>query len=395
MKAAHIVFLCHPETACSTSMPRFASMLCKGMIDRSFSVDCWTAPALFSKMIPSRGAIYKWLGYIDSYLIFPVLLRRRLTKLGPNTLMVVTDNALGMWVSHIITMPHVVHCHDFLAQRSEIGEIPEHKTGPTGRIYQRLIRRGFRQGRNFISVSRKTREDLNRFLLRAPEVSEMVYNGLNYPFKPLDSAAAAAQLESVVGTELKQGYFLHVGGNQWYKNRLGVLKLYHHYSLAAGDAIPLVMVGAVPDRELVEYSKQLPSNGKVQFASGLMDCQVNAAYAGATALIFPSLEEGFGWPIVEAHASGCPVITTNLAPMTEVGGQAAWYLDRRQCLSESEDEAWAKRGAHMLKKISYLCNEERSQLVSRSIANSSRFKTEVALDRIENIYRSILAKPVN
>ena len=44
-------------------------------------------------------------------------------------------------------------------------------------------------------------------------------------------------------------------------------------------------------------------------------------------LLFPSLAEGFGWPVAEAQACGCPVVTSNRAPMTEVGGLAATYID--------------------------------------------------------------------
>ena len=54
---------------------------------------------------------------------------------------------------------------------------------------------------------------------------------------------------------------------------------------------------------------------------------LRALYSKATALLFPSLREGFGWPIIEAQACGCPVFTSDRVPMTEVGGDAAIYLD--------------------------------------------------------------------
>jgi glycosyltransferase involved in cell wall biosynthesis len=54
---------------------------------------------------------------------------------------------------------------------------------------------------------------------------------------------------------------------------------------------------------------------------------LEAFYGLAEALIFPSWEEGFGWPIAEAQACGCPVFTSNREPMTEVGGESALYFD--------------------------------------------------------------------
>jgi glycosyltransferase involved in cell wall biosynthesis len=57
------------------------------------------------------------------------------------------------------------------------------------------------------------------------------------------------------------------------------------------------------------------------------DEQLRAPYSSATALLFPSLREGFGWPIIEAQACDCPVITSNRSPMDEVAGEAAVYVD--------------------------------------------------------------------
>jgi len=392
MTPPKLVLLCHPDTLGALSMPRYARMIGQGMENRNFKIEYWTAPTLFTRYAKKAGMIQKWLGYIDSYVVFPVILRHRLRCLPPATLIVVTDHALGMWVPHISSLPHVIHCHDFLAQRSAMGEFPEHRTGVSGRIYQRLIRRGFRQGRNFISISQKTRDDLTRFLIKQPELSEVVYNGLNYPFEVLSKGEAAQRLASVSGVDWTSGYFLHVGGNPWYKNRLGIMMLYRHYVESVEWPIPLVLVGASPNDELKNFAGKISPKGKIHFVVGLTNSQVNAAYSNATALIFPSLEEGFGWPIAEAQASGCPVITTDRAPMTEVGGKAAWYLRRRPCTSETEDHLWAEEGGKILKQMANLTVEQRAELIKRGISNANRFRTDLALDQMERIYRSILSR---
>jgi glycosyltransferase involved in cell wall biosynthesis len=54
---------------------------------------------------------------------------------------------------------------------------------------------------------------------------------------------------------------------------------------------------------------------------------LHALYCNAAFLLFPSIEEGFGWPIVEAQACGCPVVTSNRPPMTEAAGEAAIFVD--------------------------------------------------------------------
>ena len=57
------------------------------------------------------------------------------------------------------------------------------------------------------------------------------------------------------------------------------------------------------------------------------DQLLEALYTCAVALLYPSLSEGFGWPIVEAQACGCPVICTNLPPMPETAGDAGLFRD--------------------------------------------------------------------
>jgi hypothetical protein len=121
----------------------------------------------------------------------------------------------------VVKRPHVIHCHDFSAQQSALGYIPENKTGVTGKIYQSLIFRGYSTGKHFISVSKKTQEDLHQLLSASPLTSEVVYNGLNQSFKSLDPEQARKEFSNYFKINLSKGFLLHVGGNQWYKNRPG------------------------------------------------------------------------------------------------------------------------------------------------------------------------------
>ena len=206
-----IVIFTHPAFHVSQSMPRYAKMLGNGMESRGHEVEFWTAEKFFCRVI-SPFTIKKWLGYIDQYLIFPLQVKIRLRKYTPETLFVFADQALGPWVPLVSKRAHIIHCHDFLAQRSAFGEMPENPVSLTGKTYQALIRNGFRKGKNFISVSKKTREDLHEFLKFPPYFSKVVYNGLNFPFKPLNPCEARNLLSEKTGLELISGYILHVGG---------------------------------------------------------------------------------------------------------------------------------------------------------------------------------------
>jgi len=116
---------------------------------------------------------------------------------------------------------------------------------------------------------------------------------------------------------------------------------------------------------------------------------VHAAYAAASVLFFPSLEEGFGWPIAEAMACGCSVITTDHAPMTEVGGGAASYLPRLPW-EQTERVQWAVEAASLLAEIIQADHLERENWISRGLENAKRFDLAMTLDAYEGEYRKVL-----
>lgn len=368
-------------------MPRYARMLEEGMKQRGYSVELWAPRACFHRFGKSPAA-KKWLGYVDQFLVFPLLVKWRLRQQPAKTLYAFADQALGPWVPLVADLPHVIHCHDFLAQRSALDEFPVNPTSRTGKIYQTFIRKGYTKGKNFISVSEKTRADLHRFLGKTPEKSLVVYNGLNQQFAPAaDSTAARASLAQATGIALNSGFLLHVGGNAWYKNRLGVLEIYEQWrAMGEGTALPLLMIGEAPTEQLAAYQSRMKFGSDVHFLSKVADPQVRLAYQAASAFLFPSLEEGFGWPIAEAMASGCLVLTTAAAPMTEVAGGAAELIPQRQ----EPIDAWATTAAKHLQAMLSLNPETKAQRVAEGIANAGRFDPERMLNEVAGIYAEVL-----
>jgi glycosyltransferase involved in cell wall biosynthesis len=371
-------------------MPRFAEMIGEGMKSLGHEVRYWTSQQnFFSRISSSSPFVTKWLGYGDQFLIYPWHLKQAVSRMPDDTLFVVTDQALGMWVTHIAHRPHVIHCHDFLALRSSLGEFPENPTGWSGRQYQRLIREGFSKGSNFMSVSEKTRTDLHRFLPKKPADSEVVYNGLNHPYAPMPEAVALELLNPKI-PDVSPSAIIHVGGNTWYKNRKGVLEIYQAYIERTEAPKPLWMIGAPPTELLEDLASRIPAPGKVIFASGLSNEELNAAYSLASVLLFPSLEEGFGWPIVEAMACGCPVITTDQAPMTEVGVDASFYIPRKPYGNRQEMDRWSRDAAERLGQVLELSSAERAQRIALGVRNAQRFTTEGALEAYERIYQKVM-----
>jgi glycosyltransferase involved in cell wall biosynthesis len=390
-----LVLLTHPVSLKSVSMPRFAGMILRGMAGRGHEVKLWTSRPVWSRLPVRSSFLRKWLGYADQFLMYPQELRQQMNREPDDTLFVVTDQALGMWVPHLAHRPHVIHCHDFLALKSALGEFPENPTRWTGRQYQRLIRKGFACGRAFISVSEKTRNDLHRFLPVAPNISEVVYNGLNHCFRPMDPEERNSLLKQT-GVEISDnGFVVHIGGNQWYKNRIGVLKIYHAYAAFHPRPPALWMIGTAPTTELFKLATDVSLPGRVHFLTELTNEQVNAAYSQARALLFPSLEEGFGWPIAEAMAAGCPVLTTSIAPMTEVGGTAAHLIPRMPAQDAARQKEWATSAAAVLNEVVSRDAISRAKLIEAGRLNAARFDAETALAAYEEIYEKVLTASRN
>jgi glycosyltransferase involved in cell wall biosynthesis len=343
-----IVLISHPDFASSQSMPRFARMLKAAYESRGHSVEMWSPSAKVYNWVP-RGRFSKWAGYVDQYVLFPMMMRRALTRISKDTLFVFCDQALGPLVPVIRDRPCVVHVHDLLALRSALGEVPENRTSITGRIYQRYIRRGFQKARHFISISRQTQADLHRVGGVSAITSEVVYNGLNFPYSPLTYGECE---EVLVGAGLPvpvSGMLLHVGGGQWYKNLPGIIHLYAHYVAQVDAPLPLWCVSPTPNEAVRSALRKVPPTGKVLFFNNLESRVLQAAYSRADAFLFPSLAEGFGWPLIEAQACGCPVVTTSEPPMNEVAGDAVCYVPR---LTSSMDmDKWAQHAARVLLEL--------------------------------------------
>jgi glycosyltransferase involved in cell wall biosynthesis len=272
-----------------------------------------------------------------------------------------------------------------MALRSSLGEFPQNSTGWSGRKYQAMIRHGFSRGQAFISGSEKTRTDLHRFLPAKPHVSSMVHHGLNFPFRRMSEAEYRPSLAAARLNVPASRFLLHVGGNQWYKNRTGVLEIYEAYVQQQLTPLSLWMIGAAPTDAMKAIVQRIGSKGDVQFVSGISDEQVCAAYSAARLMVFPSLAEGFGWPIAEAMACGCPVLTTDEAPMTEVGGSAAFYITKRP---QSACEDWAKESA---KKLSYILGQPfNEQQQTLGYTQAAKFDTQITMNSYEKIYQQAI-----
>jgi glycosyltransferase involved in cell wall biosynthesis len=122
-------------------------------------------------------------------------------------------------------------------------------------------------------------------------------------------------------------YFLYVGDMRPYKNVDTALRAFAAMSRGGSRFVIVGNRDTKDSNPLEELVSSLGISDGVEFTGFVSDTQLAELYCGATALVFPSLWEGFGLPPLEAMASGCPVITSIVASLPEVCGDAVQYVD--------------------------------------------------------------------
>jgi glycosyltransferase involved in cell wall biosynthesis len=294
-----------------------------------------------------------------------------------------TDHAGAVYRAAVKKVPILATCHDLLQIRSALGEIPEQKVGRTGQNYQAWILKSLARLPQIACVSENTRGDVLRLTGIRPSQAPVILNALNYPYRRIPAVIARARLAEMArarGLDPKSfeaargGFILNVGGAHWYKNRPGLLAIHACLERLIAPSPALVMVG--PSLSEGEASALAPNQRLIRL-EGATHSELEALYNAAEGLLFPSWQEGFGWPIAEAQACGCPVFASNRAPMTEVGGGSSVYFDPR----DPSGAAQAIAGAW----------DSRDSRRAPTLAQSLRWQPDRMLGAYEDLYRRAAA----
>lgn len=192
--------------------------------------------------------------------------------------------------------------HDFTYELYPLG----YKT----KIHHWQKKRAILNSDGIICISECTKKDLLKFIPEAKNIPiKVIYNGVG-DFKVLRS------------NEFEDKYVVFVGARNGYKNfSVAVDALVDHHDLK------LVVIGGgafgTQEKELLQ--NKIPN--RYSHAGYISEERLNQLYSNAYALIYPSLYEGFGIPVIEAMKSGCPVIAANSSSVKEIATGAALLLD--------------------------------------------------------------------
>jgi hypothetical protein len=179
---------------------------------------------------------------------------------------------------------------------------------------------GINHASSYITISENTKNDLIKFF---PEIVtsqvQVAHCGIDKRFT-IATASEISQFKNQYG--ITKPYFLLVGAGSNYKNAILFFQAFAKLSTKVGFEIICTGSGVTLANEYREYTY-----GTVVHSLMLSDEELRLAYAGAIALVYPSKYEGFGMPVAEAMACGCPVITCPNSSLPEVAGEAAIYVN--------------------------------------------------------------------
>ena len=360
------------------SMQRFNAMMLHGLTAAGI-------PAELIRPEPGLGKIKwlgkftaKWLAYIDKYIFFPGELRRKLSM--QPALVHICDHSNAVYAKTCKPHKILVTCHDLLAVRGALGEQTDCPASFTGRILQRWILNGLRKADAIACASRATADDAERLVAREnnlPRIS-IVPMGLNYRYRRLPPEIARSRLAKIDKFTADLPFALHVGSNLHRKNRDGVLRIFARCKqkwngrlVFAGDLLEVQLMSLARELDVTERTTQL-ENPESETLEALYNC--------ATALMYPSRFEGFGWPIIEAQACGCPVICANSGPLPETAGDAGLFHD------VDDEEGFASDLLRLTDPA------QRARWSEKSLRNAERFSSEKMIAQYIDIYRSLGAK---
>lgn len=256
------------------------------------------------------------------YIWYQWMLRLRLQTLHPDVFFSPDGfMPLGMKIPTVITI------HDVAPLR-----FPEHMDFWQRQYYRHFMPRFAREAAHVITVSRfSKREIVSRLGVPDGKVT-VVYNGVGDQFRPVNEEDRKHILKEFSGGK---PYFLYVGAIHPRKNVAHILRAFDRFRQAHGGQQNLVVAGRKSWKfgDVEKTLAGLKYAGNVHMHGYVHGDDLPALIGSATALIYVSLYEGFGMPVVEAMACGTPVIASREGAIAEVAGDSALLVD-----PDSEEE---------------------------------------------------------
>jgi glycosyltransferase involved in cell wall biosynthesis len=204
--------------------------------------------------------------------------------------------------------------HDFTHKKGYASKFPRKF------VHIGLTFLGLKNADGIICISENTKKDLFYYYPFIPkEKVRVIYHGVSENFFPLKQSTNK-QFRGIFS--LHDPFILFIGKRGGYKKFDIVAS-----ALKQTEYLKLVIIGGGEFSHAEKLFLESTLEGRYVKFEGVEDTELNILYNHAYALLYPSIYEGFGFPVIEAMRAGCPVITTNLSSIPEVAGDAALFIN--------------------------------------------------------------------
>jgi mannosyltransferase len=213
--------------------------------------------------------------------------------------------------------------------------------------------------KGIICVSENTKNDFLKYFPDYKGLIKVIYHGrMDSDYTKLDI--------------LKRNTVIFIGGRSGYKNFNYALKLLQRLPQLT---MQIIGGGSLNAKEIALLNTYIPN--RYEYYQALSNTELNIKYNGAYFLLYPSLYEGFGFPVIEAQAAGCPVVCCHVSSLPEVGGDAALYISGKDIESD-------------IREISRLYDENvYKSYVEKGLINCRRFSWEKCAKETYNFYQEV------
>ena len=246
---------------------------------------------------------------------------------------------------------------------------------PSFKLFSKLLMQwSTTRAKHLFTISDHSRGEILRRYTVVDSKITVIYNGVDRTkFHPGGDGR-----EIIEGYGLQQGgYLLTVGRKEPRKNYSALIRAYERVDIRS----PLVIIGQryLGSDDIDRQVARSTAKDRIVLLEDIKDNELPAFYRHAKLFIYPSIAEGFGIPIVEAMASGVPVICSRTTAMGEVGGSAAVFID------PYDDNTITAAGAKVLSDETL-----QDQLKRSGLKNVERFSWDESARRVVNVYKALL-----
>jgi glycosyltransferase involved in cell wall biosynthesis len=197
-------------------------------------------------------------------------------------------------------------------------------------LLDRKLEESIRRADKIITISESTKADIKKYYGVEEAKIEVVYTGVDIDFFS-KGKEAPVNIKNEVREKYKlpQKYFLYLGTIEPRKNIITIIKAYEALDERVRKEYKLVLAGGIgwKAEKIIEHISKSSCRDDIIMTGYVDEYDKPYIYSMASVFVFPSLYEGFGMPIVEAMASGTPVVTANNSSLLEAGGKGALYSD--------------------------------------------------------------------